>query len=394
MPGSITRRGSAWYIRYDLPRDPITGKRRQRCETVHGSRKDAERRLREILVQLDQGRWCEPASMTLGEYLEQWFLDKYVPGKATNTVAVARRLLRKYVIGAEIGTVPLPKVSPWMIDRVVVEMVRAGKAPRTVKFVYDLLRSALNEAVRLRVIPSNPALAVRPPQVRYREIMPLSAEEKQRLLEAAKGDRFEEFFILLLATGLRPGEALALTWDDVDFENHTLTVRSSGAADTWDPANSRRGPRTKTEGSRRTVPLLPSAVAALRRQRRKQAAEKLRAGELYEDRNLVFATEDGRPVNLKNLRRRHWRLILKRAGLPEDTRLYVLRHTFATMLLRQGEDVKRVAAWLGHRDAGFTYRVYHHYLPEKLDEAERLRLEAVLFGGEVKDRRPPRDGAN
>lgn len=351
---------------------------------MRGTKKDAERRLREILVQLDQGKWCEPTSITLGEYMRQWLDEKYAPERAANTVATARNLLRKYVIDAEIGSVPLPKLTPWMIDRLVVGIVKAGKAPRTVKFVFDLVRAALNEAVRLQVIPANPAQAVKPPRVKYREVMPLSAEEKDRLLQAAKGDRFEELFILLLATGMRPGEALGLTWDDVDFENHTLTVRSSGAADTWDRDNSRRGPRTKTEGSKRTIPLLPSAAAALRRQRRKQAAEKLRAGELYEDHNLVFAAENGRPMDLKNLRRRHWQPVLRKAGLPENTRLHALRHTFATTLLRAGEDVKRVAAWLGHRDAGFTYRVYHHYLPEKLGEAERLRLEAVLFGREGK----------
>ncbi|MBC7335427.1 MAG: site-specific integrase, partial [Clostridia bacterium] len=233
--------------------------------------------------------------------------------------------------------------------------------------------TALDRAVDLGLLAQNPAHRVKPPQLKKRKrVLPLTDDEKQRLLEAAKGDRYENLFIVALGTGMRLGELLSLTWEQVDLAAGTITVMNlHGEDDAIQEA--------KTESSKRSIPIFPEVHRALTNQRARLAQEKLAAGPLYEDRDLVFPNHIGRPSCPKNVRRRHYKPALERAGLPRETHFHALRHTFATSLLRRGVDVKKVSAWLGHADAGFTYRVYHHYIPEKLEPGEAERLNAILF---------------
>ncbi|MBC7337544.1 MAG: site-specific integrase, partial [Clostridia bacterium] len=152
MPGSIVKQGkNSWRIRYELPRDPKTGKRRQGSETVRGTRKDAEKRLREILVEIDRGTWAEPSktNMTVGEYLKD-FLAKYAADHPTGSTAqTARYLLNRHAI-QELGDLPLPKLSPHHLDRLYTHMrqpkERGGKglSTRTVRYVHVLVKTALD----------------------------------------------------------------------------------------------------------------------------------------------------------------------------------------------------------------------------------------------------------
>lgn len=181
---------------------------------------------------------------------------------------------------------------------------------------------------------------------------------------------------------MRLSELLSLTWDQVDFAAGILTVLNLRDDDEDDGELN----EAKTENSKRTIPIFPEVYRALKDQRARQAEEKLAAGPLHEDQGLVFPNQVGRPLNASNFRKRHYKPALERAGLPRETHFHALRHTFATSLLRKGVDVKKVSAWLGHADAGFTYRVYHHYIPEQMDPGEAQRLNTFLFPRDNKAR--------
>ncbi|TDA70190.1 MAG: site-specific integrase [Clostridia bacterium] len=231
----------------------------------------------------------------------------------------------------------------------------------------------------MNLLAANPAARVKPPQLKKRKrVVPLTDAEKARFLEAVKGDRCENLFIVALGTGMRLGELLSLTWDQVDFATSTISVVnliSKGGGEVNEG---------KTENSKRTVPTFPEVYRALKDQRARQAQDKLKAGPMYEDRGLVFSNQVGGPLDPGNLRNRHYKPALERAGLPRGTHFHALRHTFATSLLRQGVGVEKVSAWLGHANPGFTYRVYYHHIPQKLDPGEAERLNAILFGGDGK----------
>jgi integrase len=188
----------------------------------------------------------------------------------------------------------------------------------------------------------------------------LSSEGAGRFLAAAVADRWHVLFALALATGVRPEEYLGLQWQDVDLERGIVTIRRTLV---WRKGGEWYFGEPKTVRSRRNIPLPASVRTALTEHRRRQGAERLKAGPAYQNNDLVFAMSDGRPVLLRTLDRLHFKPTLKRAGLSQTIRLYDLRHTCATLLLSAGEHPKVVSERLGHASITLTLDVYSHVLP-------------------------------
>ena len=136
----------------------------------------------------------------------------------------------------------------------------------------------------------------------------------------------------------------------------------------------------KTPRSRRRIPLPASVTSALKEHRRYQAEARLKAGATYQNLDLVFATSEGQPLIRLNVIQKHFKPILKRAGLPETLRLYDLRHSCATLLLSANENPKVVSERLGHSSITLTMDIYSHVLPD-MQQAATEKLEKLLFGG-------------
>jgi integrase len=225
------------------------------------------------------------------------------------------------------------------------------------------------------MLSQNPASYVDLPRLKKTEMKSFSPEEADRFLKAAAEDRWGTLWAVALTTGMRPGEYLALRWPDVDLNAGTVTVRRAlvrrkdGGWEFEEP---------KTDRGRRTIPLPPTVIASLAEHKRKQAEERLAKGPAYESQGLVFATSTGQPLDQINLSRRHFKPILKAAGLPSDFRVYDLRHSCATLLLAAGENPKVVSERLGHASITLTLDIYSHVLPSMQQQAAE-RLEAILF---------------
>ena len=183
---------------------------------------------------------------------------------------------------------------------------------------------------------------------------------------------------------MRPEEYLALQWQDVDFNRGVVTVRRAlvwprkGAGWTFT--------EPKTARSRRSIPLPASVTAALASHKRQQAAERLKAGAEYQNHDLVFASQEGTPIMMRNLLRRHFKPILKRAKLPDTFRLYDLRHSCATLLLAANEHPKVVSERLGHASVTLTLDTYSHVLPT-MQQAATEKLESILFEQQGRNKR-------
>ena len=217
------------------------------------------------------------------------------------------------------------------------------------------------------LIARNPAAVVKRPGVARWEAKHASASGVTALLLAAQGLRYRPVLVLIAATGLRRGEALALRWSDVDLDNAVLTVRGTlgrvgGRLVITEP---------KTERSRRTVPLTPPLVSMQRAQRKQQAAERLHAGNQWRDSGLVFATEFGTPVEPRNILRTI-ELAAKKAGL-EGIVVHTLRHSAAVAWLESGVHIKAVADLLGHSSIAITGDIYGH----TSDDAARAAVERL-----------------
>ena len=272
-------------------------------------------------------------------------------------------------IAPALGRVKLKALSPAHLQGFYRAKLDAGLSPRTVQYLHVVLHRALKQALRWGLVPRNVSEAVDPPRVRREEIRPLSPAQARTLLETARDDRLEALYVLAVHCGLRQGELLGLKWDDVDLERGTLQVRRTLSGGTFTAP--------KTAKSRRTVRLKQSALEALRRHLERQLVEIDRAGPLWQENGLIFATERGTPLNRHNLGSRSFKPLLKRAGLPQSTRFHDLRHTCATLLLVQGIHPKVVQELLGHSNVGITLDTYSHVLPNMGDAAAEAMENAL-----------------
>ena len=198
--------------------------------------------------------------------------------------------------------------------------------------------------------------------MRREEITPLDDDQARVFLDAARGQKHEALYVLSLTCGLRMGESLGLKWSDIYLEAGTLRVNRQLQRLRKD--GDRPGRLVFSEpknASRRTIDLPQRALEAFRIHREHQLEEKLRVGS-YEDSELVFATGKGTPLDAQNIVNRHFKPLLKRAGLP-PIRWHDLRHTCATLLLGRGVHPKLVQHLLGHASITITLDRYSHWIP-------------------------------
>ncbi len=228
------------------------GKRRY----VSGKTKeDARNKKRQAMADADRGLVFDAGTLTLEEYLKRWLNDSVRGSVKPITHDSYEMLITKHVILA-MGNVKISKLTPAHLQGFYRAKLDEGLSPRTVQYLHVVLHRALKQALRWGLVPRNVAEAVDPPKVPKKDVTPLSPDQAQRLLEAARGDRLEALYVLAVHTGMRQGELLALKWEDVDLENGILRVRG-----------------TKTARSRRTVKLSETALEALRSHLTRQLEE-------------------------------------------------------------------------------------------------------------------------
>jgi integrase len=259
--------------------------------------------------------------------------------------------------------VKLTALTPTHVRGLYREKLDSGLAPRTVLHIHRTLSKALKQATDDGLIPRNAAGPVKPPRPRTEEIRPLGREQVRALFEASRGDRLETLYVVAVTAGLRRGELQGLKWEDVDLDAGTLQVRRT--------LSEPKGGyifETPKSGKGRNIRLTQKAAAALREHRKRQLEERMEHGALWRDHGLVFPSGIGAPLLGGNLNRT-FKATLQCAGLPRSTRFHDLRHTCATLLLRQGVHVKFVQELLGHADISLTLNVYSHVLPDMGDAA-------------------------
>jgi integrase len=325
--------------------NPATGKRRRR--KVHGkTKKEVQDKLREL-----QGKGPgEPCRLTVGQFLTRWLENTARDKIGEQTYERYKRIVDQR-IEPRLGGLRLADLTAFHVEDFYAELKRDAVGGPSRHQAGMVLSTALKHAVRLKLIPANPAAEVERPRLKEREMTILTDDQARVFLAAARRSRYYALFALALATGLRQGELLALRWEDVDFEGNAVTVRRTvlrvkGRYVVKEP---------KTRGSRRTVAVPAFAMTALHEHRKKMLARG------YADRP-VFCSLQGGIMSAQNLRKRTFKPILARAGLP-DMRFHDLRHTHASTLLSKGKSIKAVSRRLGHSTVTTTLAVYAHVLP-------------------------------
>jgi integrase len=378
--GQIIPRGdSKWLVRFFIGRDPHTGKRRYGSETVEGTYITATKALTKQLAKVDDGSYRAPTKQTLGAYLrDTWLADQAAHVKSGSltprTFGDYGRAVDKLteLYGAMLlGSLTRADVA--ILKRKLMELYGPSAAARA----FDVFRMAMKRAVELELIATNPGVAERRIPTPKPKTDVLTVEQVGRFLTAAERYRYGHYSALLhvlLLGGLRPGEAVALQWRDLDGN----ALRVERAVTIGVDGSFVLGP-TKTREVR-TVLLLPAAVEALSAHRKRQRTSILQRGArgAWEDAGRwIFPNVNG-DLMLVERARKVWKAVLKRAGLP-PVRLYDARHTYVTALLQQGVDARTVADLAGHKDPAMTLRRYAHSSVASKQSAVD-KLQAAISG--------------
>lgn len=368
-PGRIEERGkNKFLLRVFIGRDG-NGKRKYINKTFHGTSKEAQKALRQLLRDKDLGLLADAGNITLDEYLDKWLETSVKPHLRGKTYRNYKGSLERY-FRKPLGAKRLSKITTMDIQSVYADMLGRKLKSATVLYAHAVIREALEQAVKWKMIAINPALNVDLPKRSTPEMNAMTLGEVARFRAVAKHSRWYTFFELMLGAGLRPSEALGLTWRNVDLANSTLAVVQTLAKrnnNDWEFED------TKTQKGRRSVTLPASIVTLLSDH---MTAQKVLG--LPNPHNFLFCNVDGLPISENTLSQDVFKPLLKKAGLSEKFRLYDLRHTHATLLLQAGVHPKVVSERLGHSTIAITLDTYSHVLPNMQQEAA-LKLEAFAY---------------
>jgi integrase len=395
--GSIVPRkrkdgSTAFLLKYEGAHNE-NGERKVHYKTTRGrTMREAQRELRELLKSLDDGLHVDMSRVTLGEWIDAWLRDHVAPRLAGKTHERYTQLLRLHVKPL-IGGTDLQKLTAPAIQKVYRLLLESGwqrknkkphgLSPATVRAVHVVLAACLKSAVRQRLIIRNPCVDATAPRAQrgtsdHAAVRALDQARLSVLLKAFQDSNMFPLVALLAATGLRRGEALALRWDDVDFEAKTLRVYRS--VEETRTAGVTIKDRPKTKGSRRTIAIDDGLISLLRAEWKHQAEDQLKLGRQIARETLVFhpnPLEPAQPWSPDWLSRKFARHADKRGF--SDLSLHCLRHTAATLWLLNGAPVHVVAARLGHHSPTVTLSVYAHVIGRGEEHVAEM-AGAVLKG--------------
>jgi integrase len=369
--GQIIKRGDNWQVRVYTGRGP-DGRREYVNRTIKGNKKDAQDYLSETLSSISRGTYAAPTRLTLADYLDKWLTAS--KARVRPATLASYTFLADNYIKPHIGTMRLSDVRSLHVQALYAKLGELKLGPRSIKYTHSVLSGALKQAVKWNMLAVNPANGATLPRQERREMQAFNHKQAQIFLAACERDTCGVALALGLVTGMRPAEYLGIQWADVDLERGQVAVTHSlvwGKGEGWSLTE------PKTVRSRRTIPLPASMVRLLVDHRRQQNEARLKAGKEYENHGFVFAMPHGAPVRLRYLDRYHYKPTLKRAGLSATMRVYDLRHTSATLLLADGENVKVISERLGHASVTLTLDIYAHVLPGQ-QEAASAKLERLF----------------
>ena len=382
MAGTLREKSrGVWELRAFAGRDPVTGRSRQVSRTFRGGRREAERKLAELVADVSTGGSHGDSAVTFGELLDRWVEQQERLERSPVTLRNLRNEVES-ILKPVFGRIPLRRLGPAEFDAFYSAKAREGKSPMTVRKYHAHISAALTQAVKWGWIASNPAKRATPPPLRRSNIEPPDVEKVRELLVLA-GERnpvLASAVALAALTGARRAEICGLRWCDVDMEDARLTISQSVV----------RGieigevvvKSTKT-GRVRRLSLDPVSLSLLEKRRKESEQVASAVESSITESSFVFSPEpDGSAPYNPELLTVFIHRLRDKVGLPK-LRFHDLRHFAATQLITAGVDVRTVAGRLGHSNASITLNVYAHFIENADREAARRVGELMKRLGTV-----------
>jgi len=375
MKGQLIRKGhNSWLLRIYKGHHAVTKKRIYKATKFRGDEEHARMELNKFVAEQEKAAGT-PQQMTVNELLDQWFA-RVAENRYAESTQITYQYISKQDIRPVVGHIRLSDLQATDIQRIFNAMAARGVSSNTRRKVYSVLSIALDCAVAWGILEVNPMAHLEIPRREKSEMRAMSKEEVTGLFAVTDKGPLSEYFRTAVITGMRPGELAGLRWDDLDRAGCIICVqrslwwKKSGKGWTLSPP--------KTTKGRREITISKSLVVALMELKKRQDARRDAAGANYKDEGFIFVDETGSPLK-REVVTRAFKGALTTAGLAKTIRLYDLRHTSATLLLKAGENIKVVSERLGHANVSITLEIYAHVLPGMQRDAAN-RMEELLNG--------------
>lgn len=368
MKGGVRKRGKTWSYYFYI--GEINGKKKMKEKSGFKSKPIAEKAMRDALYEYEHRNYIEPKKIILTQFALEW-LDGYVkPLRKITTYNRYKELVNKYLSPA-IGHINIVDIQPIHVEKMLLDIKKENSIGNsTLQSIYTITNTIMNRALKLKLIKDNPCKYIeRPKRTNFKPDI-LDVDEIAKLYSALDKTNIYDYMFrialrLTLELGLRRGELGGLEWKDINVKENLITVRNNliyteGHVYMIDP---------KTDESNRAVYISDDALHLLKELHKKQIKNKLKYGQFYTDKNafkdndnkyeLVMVWQDGKYIHpmyyLNKLKK-----VLKKANINKNVTFHNLRHTNATLLLQEGNDLKVIQERLGHKDISTTANIYSH----------------------------------
>lgn len=359
--GTIYQRSDGLYI-YEMSVPQLDGSTKRKRITARDPDK-LQKKINEFKHNVGQGIITNSYDMTLNEWIETW-LNLYVEGKVKSTTYDNYDYAYQTYIKNSIGKNKIEKITPSLIQMFVNSLNEKGLSLSTIKKPIIVMNQALKKAVLNNIIHINPCHDIDYPKNPPKKIVAMTKEEQQSFESSCPDTTYGRMFLFALNTGMRNGEILALTWDDVDMDNKIIHIKNTAVRINNREENAEVKVITeihsaKTDSGIRDIPMNTKVYNLLLKQ--KESAE-----------IFCFESTNGKILDKRNIIKALKKVISKAGNIKTNVTMHVLRHSFATRLLEKNANIKAVSEILGHRSIQITLDTYSHVLPKLKSETINL----------------------
>ncbi|PSL41753.1 site-specific recombinase XerD [Salsuginibacillus halophilus] len=369
--GYVRWRGKSYYYTVDIGKDPKTGKRKQKSKGGFKTKKEAERAMQDVELQIYRGDYVHTKKITFEDFAEEW-MEIMQNNYRASTFSVYAGVIRNRIV-PEFAKAKLGDIKQIDLQRFYNRMDEEGLSAKYIKLLHNILSAMYRDAVAWEYVTKNITNNLSTPKGNKKEMKTWTIEQSRFFLEHAKNEtKRYPVFVLAIWTGMRTGEIHGLKWKDIDFERQTITVRRTVA---WAGKQGHILQDVKTEGSQRTIKISDFVTDVLKQHRLKQKELMFKLQREFKEDQCVFLSYNGNRIDPRGTSRRLFE-ISQKIGLPR-IRMHDLRHTHASISLQLNQHPKVVSERLGHKSIDITLDLYSH-VTETLQEESVEQFERAM----------------
>lgn len=386
MRGSVSKKGNKYYFSLYRGRSKETGKKIYVTSKGYRTKTEADKALAIELGAIAKDEYVLPDKMTFREYVNQWLESYGVMNLKQTTFEGYSKYFENHIL-PNIGDIPIQAIKPFHLQTLYHKLLtngrvdgKGGLSGKTVGQIHRIISKSLNDAVKLEVVSRNVAKNITPPKAKKFHAKVLELEDISRFLAIYENNKIYIAVLLALNLGLRRGETLGLSWENVDFENKRIHIIKN-------LVNTKDGPKLtdpKTKESVRTLMISDSLIEKLREQQLRQEMFREKYGDDYIESGLVVSRDNGSEINPGRFSHNFKDVILESDWAKEkylELRFHDLRHSNATLLMASGTvSPKIISSRLGHTNISITMDLYSH-VNTTMQKGAVDRLDQVIYEG-------------